>query len=219
MTAIAAAAPAANTATTAAGTAQTTLGSNYQTFLKLLMTQLQNQDPTSPLDTNQFTSQLVQYSSVEQQIATNSNLGQLIQLSQSSAMLQSSAIVGHQVSVQSSQLSLQNGQAGLSYTAAAAGPVTVTISDANGKVIDTANLPAAKGQNSWTWDGSRTNGGTSPDGAYGVTVTDTSSTGTGAALLFTVTGLATGVTQSNGTNTLQLGALGVPFSAITSVGK
>ena len=144
MTAIAAAAPAANTATTAAGTAQTTLGSNYQTFLKLLMTQLQNQDPTSPLDTNQFTSQLVQYSSVEQQIATNSNLGQLIQLSQSSAMLQSSAIVGHQVSVQSSQLSLQNGQAGLSYTAAAAGPGEWQAGPGQPLALRPSNLPGSR---------------------------------------------------------------------------
>jgi flagellar basal-body rod modification protein FlgD len=219
MTAVSLATPAATTATTAAGTAQTTLGSNYQTFLKLLMTQLQNQDPTSPLDTNQFTSQLVQYSSVEQQIATNSNLGQLIQLGQSNAMLQSAAIVGHQVTVQSSQLSLQNGQAALHYTATQAGPVAITVSDANGKVVDTASMTAAKGLNSWAWDGSNQKGGTSPDGAYSVSVTDASSSGTGAALPFTVTGLATGVTQSGGTSMLQLGTLAVPFSALSSVGK
>jgi flagellar basal-body rod modification protein FlgD len=218
MTAVSLATP-APASSTAPGAAQTTLGSNYQTFLKLLMTQLQNQDPTSPLDTNQFTSQLVQYSSVEQQIATNSNLGQLIQLGQSNAMLQSAAIVGHQVTVQSNQLSLQNGQAALQYTATQAGPVAISIADTNGKIVSTATATAAKGQNAWTWDGTNQYGTTSPDGAYTVSIADASSKGSGAALPFTVTGTATGVTQTGGSNTLQIGALSVPFSSIASVGK
>ena len=62
--------------------ALSSLDSNFQDFLSMLMTQLQNQDPTSPMDTNEFTSELVQFSSVEQQINTNSNLEQLITLTQ-----------------------------------------------------------------------------------------------------------------------------------------
>ena len=56
------------------GKALATLSGNFQNFLQMLMTQLKNQDPTSPMDTNQFTTELVQFSSVEQQISTNSNL-------------------------------------------------------------------------------------------------------------------------------------------------
>ena len=68
----------ASTSTTA--TARTSLATNFQTFLTLLTTQLQNQDPTSPMDSNQFTQQLVMYSQVEQQLSTNDKLDSLISL-------------------------------------------------------------------------------------------------------------------------------------------
>ena len=76
------------------------LSANFGDFLKMLMTQLQNQDPTSPMDTNQFTTELVQFSSVEQQINTNTSLTQLIQLTQAGEVMQASAMTGKQVTVQ-----------------------------------------------------------------------------------------------------------------------
>ena len=75
------------------------LSTNFSTFLTMLMTQLQNQDPTSPLDSSQFTSELVQFSSVEQQINTNTNLTQLIQLTQASQVEQSSALLNKPATV------------------------------------------------------------------------------------------------------------------------
>ena len=75
----------------------------------MLMTQLQNQDPTSPMDTNQFTSELVQFSSVEQQINTNTSLTQLIQLTQGGEVMQASAMTGKQVTASSDHVPLQNG--------------------------------------------------------------------------------------------------------------
>src|ERR1700733_9299991 len=91
--------PAATTAaggsTAASKGALTSLTSNFQDFLGMLMTQLQNQDPTSPMDTNQFTNELVEFSGVEQQINTNSSLTQLIQLTQSGQVEQSASLVGH----------------------------------------------------------------------------------------------------------------------------
>ena len=101
---------AASSATSATGSAQTSLTNNYNDFLKLLMTQLQNQDPSSTMDTNQFTSQLVQYSSVEQQIATNTSLTQLIQLTQGGEVLQASSLVGKPVTVTSDRIALQDGK-------------------------------------------------------------------------------------------------------------
>src|SRR4051794_7891301 len=82
------------------------LASNFGNFLNLLMTQLKNQDPTSPMDANQFTSELVQFSSVEQQINTNTSLSQLIALTQTADVTQSAAILGKQVSVTSGQIPL-----------------------------------------------------------------------------------------------------------------
>src|ERR1700735_5035586 len=85
------------------------LSSNFDDFLTLLTTQLQNQDPTSPMDANSFTSELVEFASVEQQISTNSSLPQLIQLTQAADVTQASGIVGKQVTVQSTQIPLQSG--------------------------------------------------------------------------------------------------------------
>src|ERR1044071_1210572 len=77
------AANAASQAASQAGSAQKTLASNFDTFLSLLTTQLKNQDPMSPMDSNQFTQQLVQFSQVEQQINSNKNLESLIALTKS----------------------------------------------------------------------------------------------------------------------------------------
>ncbi|HEY8289758.1 MAG TPA: flagellar hook assembly protein FlgD [Acetobacteraceae bacterium] len=213
------AADAAANASQASDTALTSLSSNFGDFLGMLMTQLQNQDPTSPMDTNQFTSELVQFSSVEQQINTNASLTQLIQLTQAGEIMQSSAMVGKQVAVQSSDLTLQNGRAALSYTAPAAEPVAISItSDTGAKILD-APVTSARGTNTWTWDGTDASGNTLPDGTYKVTVTGTGTDGSSTALPFTVTGTATGVQNQNNTLTLQLGALSVPFSAVAAVGN
>ena len=81
------------------GNALQQLGSNFNDFLNLLMTQLKNQDPSSPMDTNQFTTELVQFTGVQQQVATNSSLSSLISLTQQGQLLQSSQLVGKQATV------------------------------------------------------------------------------------------------------------------------
>ncbi len=116
-------------------TALTGLSSNFNNFLTMLMTQLRHQDPTQPVDASQFTSELVQFSSVEQQIATNSNLMQLIQLTQASQIEQSSAMLGKAATVTSSQLSLQNSTAQINFTTQSAEPVAITVYNAAGSPI------------------------------------------------------------------------------------
>src|SRR6478736_8350029 len=75
------------------------LSSNFSTFLTLLTTQLKNQDPTSPMDSNAFTQQLVMYSQVEQQIDTNTNLKTLIGQNTTNAGAMAAAYLGKKVSV------------------------------------------------------------------------------------------------------------------------
>ena len=110
------------------------------------MTQLQNQDPSSPMDTNQFTSELVQFAGVEQQINTNTNLTQLIQLTQASELMQSAAMIGRPVTVQSDQMALQNGSGALAFTAPAAEPAAIAIyNDAGTKqYIAATTFPATR---------------------------------------------------------------------------
>ena len=211
------AAPSTTASTTQSPNALSSLSSNFGDFLNLLMTQLKNQDPSSPMDANSFTTELVQFSSVEQQINTNSGLSQLIQLQQESNVTQASAILGKQVSVQSSQMPLQNGTGTLNFTAPSNGPVTITVTGATGNTLQQATVDASSGANSWTWNGANGSGQTQPDGAYTVTVTSAGSGGAGTSLPFTVVGTATGVNTQSSTVTLQLGALSVPFSAVTQV--
>src|ERR1022692_4900567 len=96
--------PVTTTATNANGTTSTPdamagLSTNFSTFLTLLTTQLKNQDPTSPMDSNQFTQQLVEFSQVEQQINTNSNLQTLITQGTSQAGTFAASYLGKKVSV------------------------------------------------------------------------------------------------------------------------
>ncbi len=207
-------------AATVSGSATDALGSlssNFSTFLQLLMTQLQNQDPTSPMDTSQFTTELVQFSGVEQQINTNTSLGTLIQLTQGSEVVQATAMLGHQVTATSSQLALQNGHASVGFTAPSAEPVGVVVSDSAGNQLYATTLNAVSGSNSWTWNGQNSAGTQLPDGAYTVAVTANNSGGSSTPLATTITGTATGVGQSGTTVQLDLGSLPVSFSNITSV--
>jgi flagellar basal-body rod modification protein FlgD len=216
----AASASGASTSATPNGSAAlNSLSANFGDFLKLLMTQLKNQDPSSPLDPNQFTTELVQFSSVEQQINTNTSLTKLIQLTQAGEVMQASAMNGKRVTVTSDHVPLQNGKGTIVFTTPAAEPVGIAIYTDTGTKLRDATMTAVKGSNSWTWDGTDNSGRTLPDGAYKIAVAGANVDGTTAAVPFNVVGTATGVqNQTNGIQ-LQLGALSVDFGKVVSVGN
>ena len=206
-------------ATAAAPNPLVALSSNFNDFLQMLMTQLQNQDPTSPMDTNEFTSELVQFSGVEQQINTNGSLTQLIQLTQAGETMQGTSMTGKQVTVQSSQIALQNGSGTLNFNDPTAGPVAIAITNAAGQQLYGTTLTATAGNNTWSWNGQNNAGTRLPDGAYNAAVVSGNANGTTTALPFTVTGTATGVQSLSSGMQLDIGALTVPFSAVQSVGS
>lgn len=208
-----------STITKTGSTALSSLSGNFTDFLSLLMTQLKNQNPTTPLDSNQFTSELVQFSQVEQQINTNSNLTSLIQLTQASQIEQSAAMIGKPVTVNSGQLSLQNGNAQINFNTATSEPVGITVYNAAGAAVSSTTMTTQAGTNHWTWNGQQANGTTVPDGAYSVSVVAIGATGANAAVPFTVTGTATAVQNNSGTVDLQMGGLNLPFSSVVSVGS
>ncbi|MGE0418017.1 MAG: flagellar hook assembly protein FlgD [Acetobacteraceae bacterium] len=216
-TALDQASQAVTNASPAAGSALTSLASNFSTFLSMLMTQLKNQDPTSPMDTNQFTSELVQFSSVEQQIATNTNLTKLIELTQGGEVMQASAMIGRQVMLESDHLPLQGSKGTVQFTAATAGPVQISISTDAGTKLRDVTVAATAGPNVWTWDGKNANGTPVADGSYKISVVSSGANGAAAALPFTVGGTATGVLNQNGSVQLQVGPQSVAFSAVRSV--
>ncbi len=207
----------AATDSNATASALTTLSGNFTDFLSLLTTQLQNQDPTSPMDTTQFTSELVQFTGVEQQINTNTSLTALIQATQGNEVIQAAALVGKQVTVSATQVPLQNSSATLDFNTATAEPVTISITDSKGNDVKDISGSSAAGDNTYTWDGTNNAGSTVKDGVYNVSITSSAAGGAAVTIPFTVTGTATGVTNSNGAVSLNLGDLTVPFSDIVDV--
>ncbi len=206
-------APAAATTGPASNSALGSLSGTLNSFLTLLMTQLKNQDPTSPMDTNTFTTQLVQYSSVEQQINTNTNLTNLITATQSNTILQSTSLVGKQATVTNDHLSLQDGKAQIHFNAPKDEPVTITVTGPSGATVLQTNMSAAAGNNDWSWNGKDDTGHTLADGAYKVTVADQSGTG----IATTVTGTVTGLQRSGTAVNAVMGSLQSDVGTIQSV--
>jgi len=200
---------------TSSNAALSSLSSNFNSFLSLLMTQLKNQDPSSPVDTDQFTQELVEFSGVQQQVNTNTNLTSLIQLTQGESVEQASSLLGKQVTASSSDITLQGGTGSISFTAPSAEAATITITDASGNVINSGTVNATAGANNWTWNGANASGGVEPDGAYAISVTDPS----GNPLSFDVTGTATGVADNAGVVDVDLGTQVIPLTNVVSVGS
>ena len=207
-----------SSAASATGTnALQSLGDNFNQFLTLLTTQLQNQDPTSPVDSDQFTQELVQFTGVQQSVATNTNLTQLISLQQGSQVLQSANVVGHQATVTSSQLALQNGTGEVTFSTPTPEPIQIAIANSAGQTVRDVNLTSQAGTNTWTWDGRDNNGNQLANGAYGVAL-ETGTTATNAsAVPFSVVGTATGLTNGTSGLQLQMGAVSVGLSSVQSI--
>lgn len=195
----------------------TTLAGNFTDFLTLLTTQLQNQDPTSPMDTNAFTTQLVQFALVEQQINANASLETLISLNQGQQVLQAASLIGARVVATSTQIALQDGAGEIRFASDVATPTLVTVFDAAGRVIRSEAVQARAGENSWVWNGRNASNAQMPDGAYTVTVVQPQTDGTTKTLDFGTVANVTGARRSGNTMQVQLGALGVGLDAVISV--
>jgi flagellar basal-body rod modification protein FlgD len=207
-----------NTASTSSPSAMQQLSGNFSTFLQLLTTQLQNQDPTSPMDTNQFTQQLVEYSQVEQQIDTNTNLKTLIGQSGTQNASYATSYLGKNVTVSGGNGALIDGKAGWTYNLGAASASTLlTVKNANGQTVYTAQGATTQGDNSFQWDGKDANGNQLSDGTY--TLTAAASDGSGTAITSTVTstGQVNEINMSNGVPQLMVGSMPIDLSAISSV--
>ena len=187
MTTITSSVPSTSTTTPASSVASalnnnTEIASNFTTFLQLLTTQLQNQDPLSPMDTNQFTQQLVEFASVEQQMKSNDSLTTLVSLEQAAQSTQALALVGATVVVDGSTTQLTNGKANWSLNVTKPATATVTIQDVTGQTAYTSTFGVNPGTQNFTWDGHGTNGTLWPDGAYTMTATATDASGQSTAI-------------------------------------
>lgn len=214
-----AAATAANSASKQTNAAINGLNGTYQEFLKLLTTELNNQDPTAPMDPTQMVSQLSSLSQVEQQIGTNSNLQQLISLFSTSQVGNAVSYIGRQVDATGSQLSLASGKASMVYSLpAGAASAQVTITNGAGQTVFVGNGTTVAGRNEVIWDGTNSNtGATMPDGAYNFAVTVQDANGKSLTATTFTTGTVTAVNTQNGSASLSLGNVSVPLGNVQTV--
>jgi flagellar basal-body rod modification protein FlgD len=200
------------------------LAGNFDTFLTLLTTQLQNQDPLSPMDSNQFTQQLVMFSQVEQQINTNDNLQSLIALNLSQNANSAVNYIGRSVVMTNGEGALQSngdGTSSVDWTynlASASAGTTLTVKDANGKVVYTTTGSTSAGNNDFTWDGKDSNGNQLPDGKYTLSVAATGSDGSAITTTLASKAIVTAVDMAGSTPMLVLGSMEIPLSDVSLVG-
>lgn len=195
------------------------LTDKFDNFLLLLTKQLQYQDPLSPLDTNEFTSQLVQFTDVEQAINTNNKLDQLLGLQANNQAMGALAFLGNRIEADSPQILLKDGASAIHYELSQdAAKAVITILDASGKPVRIADASGDAGQNSFTWDGQDNNGVDLPDGTYSVQVTAVDKNGKTTEVANTIiTGKVSGVELANGEIILSVGDIQVPASQVRSV--
>jgi flagellar basal-body rod modification protein FlgD len=180
-------------------TSGATLAGNFQTFLTLLTTQLQNQNPLDPLDTNQFTQQLVEFASVEQQLKTNDSLSTLVSLEQTAQSTQALTFVGKTAVVNGNTAALTNSQATWELNVPSNSNVNVSIANSSGQTVFSGTYAVNAGNNQpFTWNGQGNDGTQWPDGQYTLTATATDSSGNSVGIATQVQGVVSAVdlTQS-----------------------
>ncbi|MDR6626336.1 flagellar basal-body rod modification protein FlgD [Caulobacter segnis] len=145
---------------------KTSMASNTETFLKLLTTQLKNQDPLSPTDTTQMTQQITQMTGVEQQLITNDLLAALVGMNTGTGLSEGVSMIGKQVTATTDSSTLKGGKATFSWTQAGASTaLTIEVKNAAGQVVRTLKPDDQKsGAHTLTWDGKDDTGAQLPDG-------------------------------------------------------
>jgi flagellar basal-body rod modification protein FlgD len=212
-------APVSNsTAANPPDTAIKQLSGNFSTFLTLLTTQLKNQDPTSPMDSNAFTQQLVMYSQVEQQIDTNTNLKSLISQGASSAAAMAATYLGKKVSVTNGNASLMGGNAAWTYNLDTAAATTqLAITNSSGRTVFTTSGETTSGNHSFTWNGKDANDNAFPDGTYTLKVTAADSAGSKVTSSVASAGTVGQIDMTGGVPKLVVGTMELDLGDIAAV--
>ena len=206
------------------GTAKTAakkLTDNFDSFLSLLTTQLKNQDPLAPMDTETFTQQLVQFTSVEQSIKTNDSLEKLIGMVQGTRRSAALDYLGKTVQATSDKISLgAQGGVAINYELPAeARSVTVKILDQAGRQVAETKGPAALGTHQISWDGTRGDGIRAAPGTYRVAIAATGANGQPIQAKQAFTGVVDAVAPSDEETTLSVGGIDVALSNVIKIDR
>jgi len=195
-----------------------TLAGNFQTFLTLLTTQLQNQNPLDPLDTNQFTQQLVEFASVEQQLKTNDQLTQLVSLQQTAQATQALGFVGKTAVVDGSTATMTNSSATWQLSIPSDATVNISIANSSGQTVFTGKYTASAGNNQpFTWNGQGSDGTQWPDGKYTMTATAQDASGNSVGVSTQIQGTVNSVDLTQSPPLLTIGGDTYTVSQVKSI--
>jgi len=212
--------PSTTTPNSALAGSRATIAENFDTFLNILTTQLKNQNPLDPLDTNQFTQQLVQFTGVEQQLKTNEFLEALLDLSSTSqsTSAQAMSMIGKEVTVSTSAGELKNGAATWVFDASGKSDAAIfTVKDPKGNVVYTSQKPVVAGEGRFVWDGKAADGTQLPDGAYYIGIEGKDTFGKPLSFTTEMAGKVEGVDMSGAQPYLMIGSARISVGSVLSV--
>jgi flagellar basal-body rod modification protein FlgD len=196
------------------------LNETYDNFLLLLTKQLQNQDPLNPMDTAQFTQQLVSFSAVEQQINANKKLEQLISLQSATNAFGAVSFLGNTVAVNSDRVSLKDGKASFQYDIDRnATRAMLKVIDSRGQTVLVQEANRGIGTYKVDWNGKDIFGNQLPDGEYRVAVTYEDDQGNVYSAKMTSFGVVDSTEIQDGTVKLFIGSVGFPIEDVLKVTK
>lgn len=196
------------------------LANNFSDFLTLLTTQLQNQDPLEPIDATQFTTQLVQFASVEQAIGQNARLDEILRTEGANQAVGAVAFLDNYVEAFGDTAILTGGTTEFAYTLPSdAKTVNITIKNADGDVVRTLTGALTAGKNKVQWDGMNDEGVQQPDGNYTISVAASDANDESLNVFTSIFGTVNGVTVKDGALVLDLGGITVKIGDVVSVKK
>ena len=193
-----------------------TLAEDFTQFLQLLTTQLQNQDPLSPMDSNEFTNQLVQFSQVEQQINANTKLDDLVALQLNNAITTSLGYVGLDVSYVSAEIPLEAGETTtIKYNLDSGAAISkINIFNEEGTLVFSGDAAKTAGVHEFEWDGTDLLGQSLPSGTYTVSLDALDAQDDVIDTTTVVSGRVKGVEQQDGIVYALVGDRAVPITSI-----
>jgi flagellar basal-body rod modification protein FlgD len=216
MTSIPASAASSSTSTTGADKSMS--AGNFQTFLTLLTTQLKNQNPLDPLDTNQFTQQLVEFAGVQQQLNTNDSLSTLVSLQQATQSTEALSYVGKTAIVKGNTATMTNSEAVWAVSIPTASTMDVSIANSTGQTVFTGTFNVAAGNDQpFAWNGQGSDGTQWPDGNYTLTATAKDSTGNSVGVTTAVGGVVSSVDLTQSPPLLTIGGQTYTVSQVQSI--
>jgi flagellar basal-body rod modification protein FlgD len=200
-------------------TGASTVADSFDTFLSLLTTQLKHQDPTKPLDTNEFTQQLIQYTEVEQLLQSNKKLEAMLKLSTANTSMSLINYVGKEITTKGDTINLgSTGSGDWALDAPkASSDASFVVTDANGNEVYSISRSLGAGSTSFSWDGTTSTGSRADPGNYTLTVTAKDADDEIIVVESSVRGLVDGVDMSDDVPVLLINGKRFDLSDISEI--